>query len=293
MDQRPSFLSEGGNSIHLCQPDPGKSCGACCGIYNYADSTKESLVKRLRKRREYYCKIVNKPEDTKLYSELIRQSEDQSKIYEVIYCCEYVGFLDAAETKVGCLLHPLQCHGADLRDVSFYGRDLCHGHFCPSYDYISREEKQSLINIIDDWYLYGLCVTDIDLVKEYFRMIGDAVFEMPASGKFKSGVLKEIALRFFSFKVSWPYRSSDINRFGKYYFDGSLYMIHHINYHDLGCEKSRFDRIFLSLCSEFATAEELEHGEVLIQTNINEFVHAYGSSSREIGGAKNTGSEIS
>jgi len=286
MNKKPSFFDEDGNFIHLCQPDSAKSCGACCGIYNYADSTKESLVKRFRRRKEYYSNIVGKPEDVKLYSEVVRGSEDQTKLYEVIYCCEYLGFLDASEKKVGCLLHPLQCHGVDLRDVSFYGRNLCHGHFCSSYDYLSKEEKQSLIHIIDDWYLYGLCVTDIDLVKEYFRMVGNAVSEMPASGKFRSGALKEIALRFFSFKISWPYRSSDVNCFGKYYFDGSQYMIRYIDYQGLRCDKSRFDRIFQSLCSEFRKAEELKRAEDLIQANIDEFVRAYESSSEGISGVQ-------
>jgi hypothetical protein len=98
---------------------------------------------------------------------------------------------------------------------------------------------------------------------------------MPAPGKFRDGVLKEIAFSFFSFKISWPFRSSAVNRFGKYCFDGSKYMIHHIDYDALGCEKSRFDRIFMSLCSEFKNIRELRDGERLIQANINEFAHAY------------------
>ena len=39
---------------HLCQPDSRKSCGACCGIYNYADSSREALVARLRKTHEVW-----------------------------------------------------------------------------------------------------------------------------------------------------------------------------------------------------------------------------------------------
>jgi hypothetical protein len=282
MDRRPSSLNEKESFVHLCQPDVGKSCSACCGIYNYADSTRESLVERFRRRTRYYRDNVRNVEDATLFSEVFRSREDQEKLYEVIYCCEYVGFLDDEEKTVGCLLHPLQCLGVDLRDLSFYGRELCDGHFCPSYTYLSREEKLSLIQIIDDWYLYGLCVTDIDLVKEYFRMISDAVFEMPAPRKFMDERIKEIALRFFNFKVSWPYRSPDVHRFGKYYFDGSQYMIHHIDYERLGCEKSRFDKIFLSLCSEFGTAQEVADAERMIQGNIDEFVRIYGAFSQRI-----------
>ena len=261
--------------VHLCQPDPCKSCGACCGLYNYADSTKESLVKRLRRRTALFHETVNGPGDLEDFSRMIKESEPQTKIYEVIYCCEYLGFLDNNEKRVGCLLHPLQNGDKDFRDASFYGRDLCDGHFCPSYHHISREEKLALINIIEDWYFYGLCITDIDLVKEYFRFISEGIGEMPSADRFKEGALKKIALCFFSLKLSWLFRSPETNRFGKYYFDGSQYMINHIDYDALSCERSRFDRIFLSLTSQFNTLEELRKGEAIIQENIDDFIHKY------------------
>jgi hypothetical protein len=172
-------------------------------------------------------------------------------------------------------LHPLQNGGADMRDASFYGRELCDGHFCPSYHYISREEKMALINIIDDWYLYGLCITDIDLVKTYFRLISEGVYEMPPPSIFKHGRLKELALSFFSLKINWPFISPSVHRFGKYYFDGSQYMIKHVDYESLGCDRSRFDRIFSSLSSEFGSKEELKEAEGIIQHMIDVFVTAY------------------
>lgn len=264
--------------IHLCQPDDGKSCGACCGLYNYADSTRSALVEKLKRRTELFRETVRGRDDLMTFSEMIKEREDQTKLYEVIYCCEYLGFLDNGK-KIGCLLHPLQNRGVDLRDASFYGKELCDGHFCPSYHYISRAEKLSLINIIDDWYLYGLCVTDIDLVKEYFRIISEGVGEMPSPDEFKNGSLKDVALRFFFFKISWPFRSPATNRFGKYYFDGSQYMINHIDYESLGCEESRFNRIFLSLTSEFKDVGELGKAEKMIQENIDEFIRLYLESS--------------
>jgi hypothetical protein len=261
--------------IHLCQPDANKSCGACCGLYNYADSTKVSLSRRLRERTNYFRETVRCREDLPDFSRTVKMSEDTRKIYEVIYCCEYLGFLDDAEKKVGCLLHPCQNGGVDMREVSFYGGELCEGHLCPSYHYLSREEKLALSNMANDWYLYGLCVTDIDLVKSYFRLISEKVCEMPSPDIFKKGAFREIVLRFLSFKISWPFRSKAANRFGKYYFDGSEYMINRIDYEKLGCEKSRFDSIFISLSSEFKNVKELREGEILIESNIDEFVRTY------------------
>lgn len=261
--------------IHLCQPDDYKSCGACCGLYNYADSTKESLTRRLRRRREWFLEMVKAPEDVEMYSRRVTTSEDPAKLYEVIHCCEFLGFLDDEERRVGCLLHPLQRGGVDLREFSFYGRELCAGHLCPSYHFISRDEQKVLISIINDWYLYGLCVTDIDFVKAYFRMFSDAVGEMPPPWKWNNGPLREAALKFFSLKISWPFRSTSTRRFGKYYFDGSQYMISSIDYESLGCERSRYDTVFVSLASEFSSASEVKEAERLIRCCIDECVAAY------------------
>lgn len=263
------------NFVHLCQPDNAKSCGACCGIYNLMANSRDALTTRLRRRTALFHENVRGPEDLEEFSRMIKSLEDQTRIYEVIYCCEYVGFIGPGERKVGCMLHPMQNDGRDMRDVSFYGRELCDGHFCPSYHYISREEKLATINIIDDWYLFGLCITDIDLVKEYFRLISEGVYEMLAPARFKEEPLRSVALEFFELKLKWPFRSPADNRFGKYAFDGLHYMIPYIDYEALGRDKSRYDKIFLSLSSEFRNASEVEKAEALIGKHIDRFISAY------------------
>ena len=92
---------------HLCQPDAGKSCGACCGLYNYADSSRESLILRLRRRTKLFRDAGKSSEGLQVFSRMIQATEDMARRYEVIYCCEYLGFLDPEEKRVGCLLHPL------------------------------------------------------------------------------------------------------------------------------------------------------------------------------------------
>jgi len=274
---QPEKIEPDSSFLHLCQPDLCKSCGACCGLYNYADSGRESLVRRLRWRTALFSEIVKGPEDLDHFSNLVRGSEDQARRYEVIYCCEYLGFLDSGERRVGCLLHTLQNQGVDLRGVSFYGQELCDGHFCPSYHYLSSEEKRMLISVLDDWYLYGLCVTDIDLVKSYFNLVSNGLFATPRPEKMKSEPLRNLVLKFFELKLAWPYRDSAVNRLGKYYFDGSQYMIDHIDYEGLGCEQSRFNQIFLSLSSRFQNREELMAAEQIIQGHVDAFIEAYSS----------------
>ncbi|MCX7634288.1 MAG: hypothetical protein N2Z74_00915 [Syntrophales bacterium] len=262
--------------IHLCQPGADKSCGACCGLYNYADSTRSSLTERLRRRTALYRHNADRTVAGLLkFAAEVRRGEDQRKRYEVIYCCEYLGFLDDEEQRVGCLLHPLQNGGVDLREVSFYGRELCAGHLCPSYYYLTREEKQAVVACLDDWYLYGLVVTDIDFVKSYFRLIGEAIYETPKPDLFYDETLRACAHRFFSLKLTWPFRAEEVHRFGKYYFDGSQYMIHHTDYGALGCPPSPYERIFQSLTSVFHCAEQVRAAEETIEQHIDDFARLY------------------
>lgn len=263
------------SGTHLCQPDCNKSCGACCGIYNYANSSRASLSIRLAQRKNIFQSLVKAKADLPLYLDYINAHEDMRKRFEVVYCCEFVAFLDEDQNRVGCLLHPLQNGGNDWRDVSFYGRELCDGHFCPSYHYIPETEKLALISICDDWYIYGLCITDIDLVREYFRHIGNRLGEAINPQMMNSPPLKKIAGDFFSWKETWSFRSEEVNRLGKYYFDGSQYMISRINYEALDASESQYDRIFVSLSSQFSNKKELEVGETMVEDNINAFVLAY------------------
>ncbi|HRY38402.1 MAG TPA: hypothetical protein P5347_06735, partial [Smithellaceae bacterium] len=62
---------------------------------------------------------------------------------------------------------------------------------------------------------------------------------------------------------------------GKYYFDGSQYMISHIDYEKFGREISPLNSILLSLSSEFHNAEELTTAENMIWTNIESLVSLY------------------
>ena len=260
------------NLIILCQPDAGKSCGACCGLYNYVDSSRSSLEQRLLSRTKRFREIVKNPGDVESYASKTIAVEDFAKRYEVIYCCEYLGFLDDQEKKVGCLLHPQQNSGIDLRTCSFYGQEICAGHLCPSHHFIPHNQSQILIKIIDDWYLYGLCLTDIDLVKTYFRLIADRIGQELKPEVFNNESLKNIAVEFFNWKITWPFRSPETNRLGKYYFDGSQYMISYIDYAKLGREVSQLDPIFLSLSSSFQNAAQIDAAESLVWSNIENFI---------------------
>lgn len=262
-------------SPHLCQPDSGKSCGACCGLYNYRVSSRASLEARLKRRTLAFHKLERyTPQALKKFSDWVRSTEPQEKLLETIYNCEFLGFLDSEYRKVGCLLHPCRHDGRDLRDCSFYGAELCDGHLCMSYQKLTREEKWSVILSLEDWYLYGICITDIDLAKSFFSLGAERIGAGPSLSMISRPAVRRAVKDFLSLKVSWPYRTDDEGRFGKYCLAEDEYREACIPYEEFGCGKSRYDAIFLSLASEFSSAEDLRAAEGLIERKIAAFVRS-------------------
>lgn len=260
----------------LCQPDPGKSCGACCGLYNYRGAGRGETAARLGRRTERFGQIDRyTPETLESFSRWVKATEPPGKLLETIYNCEYLGFLDPGQRRVGCLLHPARHKGVeDLRDCSFYGAELCAGHLCLSYSKLSRGEKWCLILSLDDWYLYGICVTDIDLCKRFFSIASDRLGSEPNLSAIARPEARAAAADFFRLKVQWPFRSREEGRFGKYCLAEDEYRQARIPYEEIGCPPNVYDAIFLSLASEFSSSDEVRQASDLVDGRISAFVDA-------------------
>jgi hypothetical protein len=263
---------------HLCQPDEKKSCAACCGIYNYTDNTRDSLEKRFLYRTRLFAKVRNNSLQLKDYQDTIRHRENAKRIYTTIYTCEFVGFLDEGFHRVGCMLHPVMNKGTDLRTISFYGQEICDGHFCPSYQKLEYNEAQIILDALDDWYLYGSVITDIDFVKTFFKIVQERVGEaIDPKIAVSSPAAMEIFRRYCGLKVSWPFRDTTRPRFGKYYFVGEEYDIARIDYESIGACLSPYDAVFVSLSSLFKNRDELDRANKLMELIIEEFCNEYTS----------------
>jgi hypothetical protein len=260
------------NNSHLCQPDLLKSCGACCGLYNYRANGRGVLVERLRRRSEIF--MTNSSDVDRYVHEVA--SLEGAKLSETIYNCEFLGFIDEREQRVGCLLHPQRNNGVDLRGISFYGDELCRHHLCPSHEKLTTSEKEVVVLVVDDWYLYGLCITDIDLIKSYLCHIQNAVGEEFNPEKLtKKPELLRVMEQFFSWKEAWPYRRMNSLRFGKYYFLEGEHYIARIDYGKIGIDPSPYDTIFLSFASAFKEGEEVLAAEEMVRANIEKAVALY------------------
>ena len=131
--------------LHLCQPDNDKSCGACCGLYNLEDHSRETLISLLKRRTELFFSPGEKP-DLAAYRRKSTAFPQAPKLCETIYNCEFLGFVDRDGKRVGCLLHPLLHQGDDLRTCSFYGAELCRDHLCISFTCLTPVEQHAVIH---------------------------------------------------------------------------------------------------------------------------------------------------
>ncbi len=263
--------------IHLCQPDSEKSCAACCGIYNFRDNGRRAVRQRLLRNSVFLdprsCATAQRLAS---HSQRWRPRDNgDAKRFQTIFNCEFVGFVDVEQRRVGCLLHPALHDGRDLRQCSFYGKDLCDGHFCPSYLSLTEDEQAFVVETLDDWYLYGLVITDIDLVKGIYQHLSDRLGRAVARAWLRPPTVRSRVQTFWQWKATWPYRRKGSDWFGKYLFVGDRYEELPIPYELWGRSPSPYHRILCALGSDFRSLEELDAAERLIETAMDQAERAF------------------
>lgn len=263
--------------ISLCHPDSKKSCGACCGLYNYENNSRDTLNRLMHYRTDVLRSEMRDGVDIVNIKDHLEDIETPKKLFDVIYNCPFLGFVDEDRRRVGCMIHPINNDGVEMRDVSFYGAKLCDDHECPSFMYLTETEKMGVAAVIDDWYLYGLVITDIDFVKEYFRILAEALGEEIKPEMLVIPKVRRAAYAFFSLKESWPFKSRK-KRFGKYSFSIAEYRIEKkVGERELRLFESRYKKIFISLETDFPDEGEAKRGEQMIDLLISDFLSAYGN----------------
>ena len=173
------------------------------------------------------------------------------------------------------MLHPVLHQGRDLRTCSFYGAELCNNHFCTSYSSLTPVEQKAVICSLDDWYLYGLVLTDVDFVKAFFVHVQNRMGDSVSTTKLEKEEVRDSLWSYFQLKESWKFSAGD-KRLGKYYFSEGEYRIARIEYEKhLNMRPSQFDTIFVSLSSCFKTEGEVLEAESIIEETIKGFIEVY------------------
>jgi hypothetical protein len=193
--------------LHLCQPDEQKSCAWCCGLYNTHVASRAGLARKLRARTDEFARTRRTLEGILNFSERIKEKEKSQLLDPEFYSCEFVGFLNEEETRVGCMLHPL-AHGnggKDWRGLSFHGAMACQGFFCRSYRELSTIQKEIVLSSVNDWFLFGLVISDADFIHGFFSLLAENLID---TGTLLRPAPAKLVHEFFYWKIDWPYRNS-------------------------------------------------------------------------------------
>ncbi|BDG03523.1 hypothetical protein [Anaeromyxobacter oryzae] len=149
--------------INLCQRRT-TSCGACCGLYNREDLSRTAIRAELSRRTRALAGVPRTPEAFGAAARALAAS-GPAPLFPSVRICPLLGFLDAAETRIGCLAHPKATGGPDLRDCGVYDVLTCDAFLCPSHAWLTEEEAEIASAATGDFHLYGLVVTDVPFLR--------------------------------------------------------------------------------------------------------------------------------
>ena len=261
---------------YLCQVNDTISCGNCCGLYNVADASFENLNALLRYRTELFSQTPRDMDAILSFKDQIRKKESARHPISDFHHCPYIGFVGNPQKTVGCLLHPSATgnNGIDFRGLSFYGSLTCNMYFCPSAHNLLPEYGKIVKALAEDWYQYGLIITELTLLTSFFEKIERRI-KQPVTLKLclSTPALKQGIVEFFRIKLDWPFRPRQHIYKSNYYFNDNLYPKPEIDYGALNRAPSSHDLVLTEMTSEFKTAEDLTAAERLLDNLFHRMCH--------------------
>ena len=262
--------------VYLCQVSGQISCAACCGLYNVADPSPEALQAMLAFRTGIFETFARDMDSILAYKEQVEERENQQRPFPGFHHCPFIGLVGARQSRVGCLLHPSTHgnNGVDFRGLSFYGGMACRVYFCPSHYHLYGPIKEIVQKAVGDWYLYGLVITETEMLKTFFqeveRRLNGPIRRQRVLGS--EECLKAFR-EFLELKARWAFKPDACKVLGNYFFEDKLYAQPSINYRALGETTSRYDAILRALASRFDSVSQLREAEALLDGLIDRAVY--------------------
>jgi len=251
----------------LCQVSDHVSCGACCGLYNVQVPSRNALVQILRTRTKQFKATPRTVDAIFQFKKQVEMREAQNRPMPDFHHCPFLGLIGAQQKAVGCLLHPQAAgnNGMDFRGVSYYGGMTCDIYFCPSTRLLPLRYKQIVRSVLDDWYLYGLVVTETRLLIAFLEELEDRINRPLYAEDFMAHQDCRKALKhLFLLRVSWPFRSPDNHRLANYFFNDHRYARPLIQPSSNGKSISRYRQILQELETDSASEQTLRQAEMYL-----------------------------
>ena len=261
--------------FHLCQPGGGASCGACCGLYNFRDHSRDALTRALDRRTDTVRPLPKTPEAYQAAARSLRRW-DKDPLFPPVRLCPLLGFVDEERKRVGCMAHPLVTGGIDLRDCGAYNADTCQSFECPSFLWLKAPQARLVRAALPDWYRYGLVITDVEFVRGCVKLLEAAVggpVDLDAVVAHPPAL--EAARSLLSLKETAKDRPRDATIFGRFSRDDlGEPTPRTIEYDALDAQAAPEDDVVLCLGYDPATRAELEAARSVVRGHIAAVVEA-------------------
>jgi hypothetical protein len=255
--------------IYLCQVSESVSCGACCGLYNLKNFSQEALAKTLEKRAFEFAKVSREVSEIIRFGEMECRRTHHNQPFPEFHHCPYVGLIGDKLSRVGCLLHPMaeNNRGIDFRGLSYYGGMACRIYFCPVNRHLSERIKIIVRACFDDWYAYGLIITESELIAAIFKEIETRLKSRVYLHMLSSEALSKI-YRLLTLKLDWRFRSSQWP-IANYFFEDRQYCPPVLDYQKFQVKPSRYHAILQELGSQFHDAQALRQAESVLDDHFD------------------------
>lgn len=253
--------------VYLCQVNESVSCGACCGLYNVTGLSRRSLETLMARRSEIFSGVPRTVDAIDDFQKAIAGWTPRERPYPRFHHCPFLGLIGDNGLRVGCLLHPAAPgnDGIDWRGLSYYGGLACRTYFCPTARRLPSTWLHVLRQTMEDWYLYGLVVTERRLLTGFFEELEKRIGRPIEAADFT--IASEAAARFREFaelKMSWPFRRRDAPGPCNYFFENGEYPRPSVQRSGINIPLSRYENIFRELDSGFSVLGDQQQAERLL-----------------------------
>jgi hypothetical protein len=257
-------------SFHLCQPGRGASCGACCGLYNFRDHSREALTRRLQTQTARVARAPRTPEGFGEAARELTETRGAPALFPIVRVCPLLGFLDAEGKQVGCLGHPKVTGGVDLRDCGVYRADICETFTCPSFTWLTDAQARLVQAACADWYLYGLVITDVEFVRGCLRLLEwERAGPVPPETLAAHPEALAAVSALFALKETAPGRGTHAAVFGRFTPDTEGEPLSRtLDYAALGARAAPEDEVVLCLGYAPTSAEQLTEARQLVRSHV-------------------------
>ncbi len=262
--------------VYLCQVNADISCGACCGLYNVADLSRENLSAMLIRRKDRFANAARTVQGIEAFARETERLEPQQRPFARLHHCPFIGLIGKGPGRVGCLLHPLADgnDGVDFRGLSYYGGLACRTYFCMTTKEMPLRWKRILRQVLDHWYIFGLVVTELELLTAIFERLESRLGRSLDADMVAGGAPGESLRRLLNLKCRWPFRPPSHFTACHYLFKDNAYPKPVVSYDQLGAVPSAYDNILRQMPSAFRNAQELDRAEALIESHLAAAVKA-------------------